>query len=75
MIWGSSMPYNAYMTKDGKETWKSLRSPFFDGLIADMLNFFETGTPSFDGSETLDVMALRDAALAATENPGDVIEV
>ncbi|MBR6579472.1 MAG: Gfo/Idh/MocA family oxidoreductase [Clostridia bacterium] len=75
MIWGASMPYGAYMTKSGKETWKSLKSPFFDGLIADMLNFFETGKASFDCAETLEVMALRDAALAAVENPGEKIEV
>ena len=75
MIWGASMPYNAYMTKDGRETWKSLRSPFFDGLIADMLSFFETGKASFDPSETLDVMALRDAALKAVESPDEEIEV
>ena len=75
MIWGASMPYNAYMTKDGKETWKSLRSPFFDGLIADMLNFFETGKTSFDPSETLEVMRLRDAALKAVECPDEEIAV
>ena len=75
MIWGASMPYGAYMTKAGKETWKSLKSPFFDGLIADMLNFFETGKASFDCAETLEVMALRDAALAAVETPGEEIEV
>ena len=75
MIWGASMPYNAYMTKDGRETWKSLKSPFFDGLIADMLSFFETGKVSFETSETLDVMALRDAALKAVETPDEEIEV
>ena len=75
MIWGTAMPYGAYMTKEGKEVWKSIKSPFFDGLIADMLNFFETGTPSFDPSETLDVIALRDAALTATDNPGEEIKV
>ena len=75
MIWGASRPYGAYMTKAGKETWKSIKSPFFDGLIADMLNFFETGKTSFDVSETLDVMALRDAALKATLKPDDEIEV
>ena len=75
MIWGASMPYGAYMTKSGKETWKSLKSPFFDGLIADMLNFFETGKASFDCAETLEVISLRDAALAAVENPGEEIEV
>lgn len=75
MIWGAAMPYCAYMTKEGKEVWKSIKSPFFDGLIADMLNFFETGTPSFDPSETLDVIALRDAALTAIDNPGEEIKV
>ena len=75
MIYGSAMPYNAYMTKDGKETWKSIKSPFFDGLIADMLSFFETGKASFDPAETLEVIKLRDAVLAATENPESVIEV
>ena len=75
MIWGAAMPYGAYMTKDGKEVWKSIKSPFFDGLIADMLNFFETGTPSFAPSQTLDVIALRDAALTATDNPGEEIKV
>ena len=75
MIYGASMPYSAYMTKDGKETWKSIKSPFFDGLIADMLNFFETGKTSFDVSETVEVMKLRDAVLKATETPGEEIEV
>ncbi len=75
MIYGSAMPYNAYMTKDGKETWKSIKSPFFDGLIADMLNFFETGRASFDTAETLEVMKLRDAVLKAVEMPNQEISV
>lgn len=75
MIYAPAMPYGAYMTKDGKETWKSIKSPFFDGLIADMLSFFETGKQSFAASETLDVMALRDAVLKAVECPDEEIEV
>ena len=75
MIYGASMPYGVYMTKEGKETWKSLKSPFFDGLMADMLNFFETGKTSFEVSETSEVMKLRDAVLKATENPDKEIEV
>lgn len=75
MIYGSAMPYNVYMTKDGKETWKSIKSPFFDGLIADMLNFFETGKASFDTAETLKVMELRDAVLAAIRNTDKKTEV
>ena len=75
MIYGSAMPYNVYMTKDRKEAWKSIKSPFFDGLIADMLNFFETGKTSFASAETLEVSKLRDAVLTATENPDKEIEV
>ena len=69
MIYGCAMPYNVYMTKDGREAWKSVKSPFFDGLIADMLCFFETGKTSFDPAETLAVSRLRDAVLKATETP------
>ena len=75
MIYGSAMPYNAYMTKDGKETWKSIKSPFFDGLISDMLRFFETGETSFDPVETLEISKLRDAVLKATENSDTTVEV
>jgi hypothetical protein len=75
MIYGSAMPYNVYMTKDGKESWKAVKSPFFDGLIADMISFFETGKTSFDTSETLSVAKLRDAVLAAVENPDTEIEI
>ena len=75
MIYGCAMPYNVYMTKDGREAWKSVKSPFFDGLIADMLRFFETGKTSFDPAETLEVSRLRDAVLSATENPDREIEV
>lgn len=75
MIYGCAMPYNVYMTKDGREAWKSVKSPFFDGLIADILRFFETGKTSFDPAETLAVSRLRDAVLSATENPDREIEV
>ena len=75
MIYAPAMSYNAYMSKDGKESWKALKSPFFDGLIADMLRFFETGETSFDPVETLEISKLRDAVLAATENPDTTVEV
>lgn len=75
MIYGCAMPYNVYMSGDGRDVWKSVKSPFFDGLIADMLRFFETGKTSFDSAETLEVSRLRDAVLSATENPDREIEV
>jgi predicted dehydrogenase len=70
MIYGANMPYNAYLTTAKGELWKSINSPFFEGLIADMLRFFESGETSFDSAETLEVMRLRDMALSAAEKLG-----
>ena len=75
MIYGTSMKYVLYMAKDGKETWSNVTSPFFEGLIADIINFFETGKTSFCGCETKAVIRLRDAVLKAVENPNVEIEV
>lgn len=66
MIYGANMPYNIYLATKKGELWKSINSAFFEGLIADMLNFFETGKASFDKNETLEVMRLRDMVLQAT---------
>ncbi len=50
---------------DGKLTKKDIKSAFFVNLIADMLNFFETGSASFNQAETLEVMKVRDGILKA----------
>lgn len=49
----------------------------FDGLIADILRFFEEGTVSFDTAQTLEAMKLRDAMVKANrgENLGVTLEV
>jgi hypothetical protein len=73
MLYGSMIPYHVYMTKGSEEVWQSIASPFFDGLICDMLRFFESGEQSFDGAQTMEVMRLRDAVLAAVEMPGSVV--
>ena len=65
MVYGAALPYGVYFAGEDGETWKNVKSAFFDGLIADMLHFFETGETSFDPAETLEVMKLRDMALAA----------
>jgi len=75
MIYGLAMSYNVYMTKGKKEVWKAIMSPFFDGLIADMLTFFDTGETSFLPSETMEVIRLRDAVLKAIDAPGTQIEI
>ena len=75
MIYGRSMPFGAYMANaEGKEGWKQVTLPFFKGLIADILNFYETGKFSFDGQETKAVIKLREMAVAASENTGVVVK-
>ena len=65
MIYGAKMPYSVYFSGDNGERYIPVTSQFFDGLISDMLDFFESGKPSFDINETLEVMRLRDMALIA----------
>lgn len=60
---------------DGKRCYKASGSSHFPNLIADILNFFKTGEVSFDSSETLEVMKLREAAILATEKLGEEIEI
>lgn len=43
-------------------------SPYFDGLISDILRFYLDGTPSFSKDETLAVAALREAAIECTKD-------
>jgi hypothetical protein len=61
--------------EDGKHEYRDAKSGHFQHLIADILNFFETGELSFQGSETLDVMKIRGAAIAALEKQECVISL
>ena len=66
MIYANPLPFTVCITKeDGGEFYSEMKSPFFKGLIADILNFYETGKQSFCPCQTLKVMALRDMALDA----------
>ena len=53
----------------------NISSPFFVGLIGDVLRFFESGVTSFEGEETLEVMRLREAALVASAKMGEWISL
>ena len=77
LCYGINMPFTVYMEAgEGPrdERWVQVTSPFFNGLIADMVNFFETGDFSFDTNETKAVIKLVETVLAARDNPGVVIE-
>ena len=43
--------------------------------MVDMLRFFESGTPPVAAADTLAVMRLRDAILAADERPGSTVSL
>ena len=59
----------------GTSTHAALRSAFFEGLIADILRFFETRQTSFDTAQTTEVARLCDALLAADDQEGEWIVV
>jgi len=60
-------PKNSFcVSLDGGEYVK-IASDFFPTLMSDMLRFFVTGETSFDRSETIQVMKLRDAILSSKE--------
>lgn len=70
MIFARSLPFSICVEDThGGETNTPVTSDFFGGLIRDILRFYETGTPSFDTSETINVMRLREGALKALETP------
>lgn len=60
--------------RNGRQTFAPVKSQFFKGLIADMVNFFETGVISFDTNETKQVIRLVEMCIRAKEEPGTVIE-
>lgn len=79
IIFAHYLSYTMYMTdgavKGKTPKHKVIASDFFMGLIADMLNFFETGNVSFDTAQTLEVMKLREGAILAEENAGKWIDL
>ena len=79
MIFARSLPYSLYMSdgepKGVRPVTTTVQSKFFDGLIEDILKFFETGTISFDVAETLEVMKLREGAVLAEQRMGEWIDL
>ncbi len=79
MVFARSMPYTVYMA-DGipqgeRPVYTTVTSPFFVGLISDILRFFEDGKLPFDTTETLEVMKLREGAILASERLDEWIDL
>lgn len=76
ILYSPAMDYSVTAEKaDGTLTHHEITSAFFMNLIADMINFFETGCASFNSEETLEVMRLRDGILKCDRTPGTWIEL
>ncbi len=62
MMFAPCMPIFAatVANEQEKSVHLPINSSFFDNLIADIINFFETGETSFDKCETLEVMKIRE---------------
>ena len=64
LIYAPAMPFTVACDKaDGTAAYSSISSPFFLSLMKDIIRFFDSGSPSFDCRETLEVMRVRDALL------------
>ena len=74
MLWGPGLPYTAHIACKEKAVYTRISSDFFQGLITDMLNFFNTGERSFASAETLEVIKLRELAIRASELPGEYVK-
>ncbi|MBQ4043054.1 MAG: Gfo/Idh/MocA family oxidoreductase [Clostridia bacterium] len=72
MLFSAAYPFTVYMAGDTAR-YAEVKSSFFKKLIADMIRFFEEGTVSFDVSETLEVMKIREGAMKSIAAPGEWI--
>lgn len=64
LIYAPKLPFTVASEKaDGNTAYVKITSDFFGELMKDMVRFFDNGEVSFDISETLDVMKLRDSLL------------
>ncbi len=75
MTFANELPFAVAVCEKSGVTRYYTPSSTFQNLIEDILNFFSTGKISFDVSETLEVIKIREAAVKASENLGKVIEL
>lgn len=76
MLFGEKLPFSLMITDgEGKQTYRAVKSAFFPALMEEILTFFESGIPPVTKNATLQVMALRQAALKAAQTPGISVKV
>ena len=70
MVFAEGLPFTATVSDENGTKHLPINSAFFDGLIADIFRFFETGKTSFCKCETLEVMKIREAVIEAKNEAG-----
>ncbi len=75
VVFASCMPFTLYMSNGTEEKYAPVKSSYFMSLIGDMLDLFDGGAPAVPLEETLAVMRLRDAMLAAKDRPGEQVSL
>ena len=74
LIHAPGSPYQvSSMGPEKKSVYRRVESDFFMILISKILQFFDTGIPPFDISQTLDVMAICDALLRGEKAENEYI--
>ena len=65
LVYAPQLPYSVVCDKaDGTAVNVNITSPFFSGLMKDIVRFFDTHTPSFAPTDTLEVIRVRDLLLS-----------
>lgn len=73
---GWEMPFSmAVNYENGSTSVITVESDFFKAFIIEMVDFFRTGIPKVDASETIQVITLIEYGTKAIENPGVWIEL
>ncbi len=75
MHYNCGFGFKMILTANGKENEIEIRSDFFKNLIKNILAFFENGQVDFDETQTLAVMALREAVIRSKNENGEWIEL
>lgn len=70
-----ALPFTVLSDGGDKPRWQQIKSDFFAALLRDILRFYENGSVSFDTTETVEVMAVREAALKALDTPNTWISL
>ena len=68
MVYAPQLPFTVCAeSADGAGRYAPIASDTFGGLIADIIRFYESGKPSFERVQTMQVMRLREMALKALD--------